>query len=158
MKTVNALLTIALIGLSGIASATAPETDAASIERALATPAANLIARSKMKAPRVPLTGTIREYLNAVAQLNGVGGLTTPSVAPCNRSKSHRCVVVSTDTCPGKWKDSHECDGRNLLVLIDVSSKARLDSARMVPGKRLSSQADIEAAVKSVLRVAPLND
>jgi hypothetical protein len=114
--------------------------------------AANAPVRSLLKplAPKakatVALSGTVKDYVEAVAASNGLGKVTRTDLTRCENGGG-ACVEIVGHGCPAEAGDA--CRGTDLTLVVDVSrEKPVLDSARGPEGP-VKDQADVEVQLKS---------
>ncbi len=96
---------------------------------------------------QVPLRGTIQQYVRAVVHTNLVGEITKRSIVACKHHPREKCVEIVGEACPGKWKNSEECEGMNLTLRINLNRTPTLDSGLGPSGEAIRDQADIERAL-----------
>lgn len=140
---------VLLLGVNGAQAATPKralqESDGDLIQQALELPAEKIFKpQASSKAPKIPLVGSLKNYLTAIAQANKVGKLeVSPELRECLIINKHRCAHFKVDPCP-KNLNLGTCEGLPLNVLVDTRTR-KLDAAwGPGRGKIVNNQADIE--------------
>ena len=127
----------------------APAYDAKTLERmsAVGRVAARQIFRPVAPGTkaRVPLRGSVVEYVGAVAHTNQIGCVTAIQPTPCKKVASHSCVLIVGEDCPANRQD---CEGVSLRVAVDMStSPPSLDVAYAQFATEVATQTEIEAQI-----------
>ena len=134
-----------------VSAASNPE-DAKLLRQALQVSAASLLRPAhQVKNPEIPLRGTIQQYVRNVVHTNGVGEITKTRIVACKQHPHQRCVEIVGEACPGKWKQSEECEGMYLTIRVNLNGTPKLDSGIGPSYEAIRDQSDIERA----LEIAP---
>jgi hypothetical protein len=114
----------------------------------MGVPASALIAPSPdIRNAKVPIKGTIAEYIAAVAKTNGVGVLGARDVVYC-KTGSGRCARITGAPCANaKKKDG--CEGVGLVVTIGFAADKPILVEAFGPNlAAVRSQLDVERLIE----------